>query len=408
MNMLNGNYLKILQYLRRTGCLTRRDLAKQMGLGLSMVSRLTGELLDAGVIRENGRQESVGGRPSDILSLAPQAGYAVGLDIGGSHQRAILVDLVGDVVAREEYEHHLPASREGIVDQIDALVVQLQSSAGVPIERIFGLGVGLWGSVDPRGGVVYSWTETPELYATWKDFALQDALLARLPFPHVCIDDVVRTMGLAEVLYGASAARDQDFLFALADTGIGVAIMIGGEPYVGPNQLAGEIGHIPIGGSQRCNCGSIGCIETMASVRAILEQAQRKIQETPTATNLSEFAGNLTIENVIRAAELSDKVAYQVITEAGEKFGIGLAMAVNMFGPRLVIVGGTLANSHVYLDAAKRLVRFQALGKVNSDLTIQPSQLDHLAGARGAASQVLNRLFCPGKKNLLGLNLRLT
>jgi predicted NBD/HSP70 family sugar kinase len=276
------------------------------------------------------------------------------------------------------------------------------------MERIFGLGVGLWGSVDSRGGVVYSWTETPELYATWKDFALQDALKAMRPYPHVCIDDVVRTMGLAEVLYGAQAAINQDFLFALADTGIGVAIMINGEAYVGPNQLSGEIGHIPVGGSQVCSCGNTGCMETMASTRAILEQASRKSQETPTATSLSEINGSLSINQVIRAADAGDKVAYQVMTEAGEKFGIGLAMAINMFGPRLVIVGGALASSNAYLEAAKRMVRYHALGKANNDLSIQPSRLDRLAGARGAASLVLNRLFAPGEKNLLGLNVRLT
>ena len=145
-------------------------------------------------------------------------------------------------------------------------------------------------------------------------------------------------------------------------------------------------------------------METMASVRAILEEAQRRSKEIPTATSLSEVTGNLTIEQVIRAAEAGDKVAYQVLTEAGDKFGIGLAMAVNMFGPRLVIVGGTLASPNAYLEAAKRMVRFHALGKANSDLAIQPSRLDHLAGARGAASQVLNRLFSPGEKNLLNLN----
>ncbi len=209
--MVSENYLIILQCLRRTDSLTRRDLARQMGLSFSMVSRLTGDLLEAGLICEIGRQESVGGRPSDLLSLAPSAGYAVGLDIGGSHQCAILVDLVGNIAGYIECEHSLPASRDGIVEEIDGLVLQLQARSGVPMERIFGLGIGLWGSVDPRGGVVYSWTETPELYATWKDFALQDALQTHRPFPHIFIDDVVRTMGLAEVLYGAPTARNEDF-----------------------------------------------------------------------------------------------------------------------------------------------------------------------------------------------------
>src|SRR5512133_998989 len=113
--MANGNHLLILQYLRREGQMTRRALARELNVGMSMVSRLTGDLESRGLIREAGRSESLGGRPSDLLSLEPSAAFAIGLDIGGNHQRAVLANLVGDVVACLENEHDLPATREGIL-----------------------------------------------------------------------------------------------------------------------------------------------------------------------------------------------------------------------------------------------------------------------------------------------------
>jgi N-acetylglucosamine repressor len=402
--MQNDSHLTILQNLRRSGNLTRRDLAQQMGLGLSMVSRLTGELLELGLIRENGRSESQGGRPSDLLSIEPRASYAAGLDIGGNHQRAVLVDLVGNLVTSLEYERNLPPSREGILADIDSLICQLQAQAAIPWERIQGLGIGLWGSVDPHNGVVYSWTETPELYTTWKDYALRDALQARHPFPHIYLDDIVRTMGLAEVLYGSSNEHDHDFIFALADTGIGVAVMIDGQPYVGPTQLSGEIGHIPIaGGDILCSCGNTGCLETIASSRAVIDQVKRKMRESSVISRLRFLEETMTVQQIIQAAEEGDKLAFQVLTEAGEKFGVGLAITANLLGPRWMVVGGSLAASNVFLDATRRMVRMQALSKVNSSLTIEASKLNHLAGSLGAASQVLNLLFSSGENNLLTL-----
>lgn len=400
--MPNGSHLTILQNLRRARQLTRRDLADQLGLGVSMVSKLTGDLIGWQMIRESGRSEKSSGRPSHLLSLEPTAGYAIGLDIGGNHQQGVLLNLTGEVVARLDDQHDLSASREDILLNIDRLVERLIQQAGVDLRWVFGLGVGLWGSVDPKAGVVYSWTETPALYATWKDFALRAALQERYPFPHVLIDDIVRTMGLAEVLYDGPPVHDPDFIFALADTGIGVAVMINEQPYVGPVELAGEIGHIPVaGGNIQCSCGNTGCLETVASARAVLDQVRQRLAESSILSVLRGREGSLSVQEVIQAAQEGDKLAFQILTEAGEKFGVGLAIVANLLGPRRIIVGGSLSASFVYLDAARRMVRMQALGKVTSEITIEASKLDHLAGARGAAMQVLNQLFMPGEQNLL-------
>ena len=90
---LNDRRLAILQHIRQAGQLTRREIAQRVGLSLSLVSRLTADLLVQGLITEVGRSESDGGRPPDLLALAPNAAYVVGLDIGGRRQRAIMADL---------------------------------------------------------------------------------------------------------------------------------------------------------------------------------------------------------------------------------------------------------------------------------------------------------------------------
>jgi N-acetylglucosamine repressor len=211
-------------------------------------------------------------------------------------------------------------------------------------------------------------------------------------------------MARAETLYGCRETRSEDYVFALADTGVGVALMINGAPYVGPNQLAGEIGHVPVpGATLPCSCGNTGCLETVASVSAVLEQVERRLSESSVVSVLRDAAGPFTIHTVIKAAEAGDKLAYQVVMDAGEKFGYGLALTANLFGPQRIIVGGALSASPLYMESARRAVRLQALGKLTGSLEVQASTLDHLAGARGAASLVLNEVFQEGRENLLTL-----
>jgi len=96
--MVANNDLIALRFIRRAGSLIRTDLARQMGISLSLVSKITSELQQAGLIHEVGRTGSELGRPADLLALNPQAGYALGLDIGGECQVAVLTDLAGEVI----------------------------------------------------------------------------------------------------------------------------------------------------------------------------------------------------------------------------------------------------------------------------------------------------------------------
>ncbi len=404
--MANGNLLTILQSIRRAGRMTRAELANQLDLGASMTSRLVSDLFDRGLVCEVGRSEAESGRPSDLLALNPQAGYAVGLEVKATHQSAVIVNLLGDVLGSFSQESNAPADLQIAFDWLERLINQVLSSNGFQPNQILGIGIsfGLQAIVDPATGTVLSWTETPELAASWKDIELRDILMGRLPYPHIMVDDLMRTQGIAEAQYGCLKDSDEDFIYAFADIGVGLALIINGTAYVGPLHIAGEIGHIPIGNvGIRCNCGNVGCLETVASTRAIMDRIQTLLNTSDIRSVLRENSGKLTILSVIEAAEIGDKLAYQVLMDAGEYFGSGLAIAVNMLGPKRVVVGGSLSKSTAYLDAARRSVRLQVLSKASASVCIEPSQMDEKAGARGAATQALNGLFQPDSLNILEL-----
>jgi len=401
--MANDYLLTILKQIHHSGKLTRRDIAERLDMSFSLACKLTSELTSMGLITNVGRSESEGGRPADLFALNPKAGYMIGLEIESTFQKAVVVNLAGEIVSSLTESTQLVADREIVLNYLESLVARVLFHAELQSAPILGLGVGLWALVDSINGTIDYWTESPGWSTTWKDFPLRQALVSRFSWHHVVIDDIVRMFGLAEANFGNHRQNDEDFLFVLADSGIGMAIMINDMPYIGESHIAGELGHITIGiGTTPCGCGNTGCLETLVSTNAILERVYQRINESPyLETTLPYNNQVLTILDVIKGGESGDKLAYQILTQAGEYLGKGLALVLNLLGPQLVVVGGILATSHPFLDAVKRMIKLQALNKVSSDLRIVESQLGELAGACGAASQVLFELFQPGENNII-------
>lgn len=144
---------------------------------------------------------------------------------------------------------------------------------------VYGLGVGLRGIVDLLGGVTGR-PNTPAWSDAWDNFPIDAALAERLPWRQIVIEDTVRAIGVAEAAYGHGAGGE-DFLYVLVGTGIGAALMIGGAPYRGPNHVAGELGHVRLADAPiPCQCGNVGCLETVASSGATAARAWQRLAET--------------------------------------------------------------------------------------------------------------------------------
>lgn len=404
--MVYDKRLLVLQSVRRAGRIIRQEIAQQLGVSLSLISKLTTDLIACGLLQEVGRINSEGsGRPAELLGLAPQAGYAVGLDIDAHRQIAVVINLVGEVLTAIDEPPPPITSRTDIINNLRDLVERTIRKSGLPHHRVFGVGVGLRCTVDPITGITHGWPGVGNWETAWIDFPLRDALRRVIDMPHIVVDDIVRSLGIAEAHYG-QGSLNEDFLYVLVDTGVGMAIMMGGEPYIGFSHIAGEIGHIQIESSNEsypCPCGSHGCLEGLVSTTSILTRLRKRLEISPSYMSILRNNEELTIEKVLEAAAQGNKVAYQLLTEAGEEFGHALAMVINLFGPRLIIVGGVMATSDIFLDTARRTVKVRALEKATQACTILPTTLDVLAGARGAATSVLNQLFQPGSVNILTL-----
>ena len=241
-----------------------------------------------------------------------RAGYALGIDIGGTKIAGGVVAADGTVLARARALTPDRSTSPGVVEDI---IVGVASDLLAQVRRseVVAVGIGAAGFVcADRATVVFS----PHL--SWRHEPLREALARRIEVP-IVIDNDANAAGWAESRFGA--ARDESHAVALTvGTGIGGAILLEGAVVRGRFGIAGEFGHMRlVPGGHRCECGNRGCWEQYASGNALVRGAKGLM-----------YAGSLD------ARDLLDRVAVELGLELRPSALLGLALQVEpalLLGP---------------------------------------------------------------------------
>jgi predicted NBD/HSP70 family sugar kinase len=386
----------VLRSIYRSQPVTRKSLSEQTGLGANRITLIVAHLLEAGILREEVAGGGLPGRPVGSLSLDVDTGRAIGLDIGGEHLRAVVTDLLGQVRASVVRPTETVADRAVILSNLRRLIDDACAQARIEPASLLALGVGLRAIVDARTGTVLDWPSAPAWASAWRGLEIPALLAAEGTQRPLMVEDSVRTMALAAHRFGAARGCD-NFLYIFLGTGIGSALVLDGVPYRGGIGLAGELGHITVQeDGEWCSCGNRGCLEVLASTNAILARVRALLSETRLISRLrAPFEqGELTLQALLDAAQAGDKLAYQILDEAGLHIGRVVAVALNLLGPKLVVLGGPLVQSDgVILEAVRRQVRLRAMQSISSQTRIIADDQGEMAGAQGAALLALVRLF---------------
>ena len=301
------------------------------------------------------------------------------LDIGGSKMLGGILSAAGAVLAtrREPLSSRDPRD---VAHQAAALVRALLDQTGVSPR---GIGCAIPGPLDRRTGTI---VHSPNL--GWRNipFAAILSQACRLP---VALDDDARCAAIGEWWRG-KRQHAECILFVVVGTGIGGALILHGRPIYGATDNAGEIGHtVVLIDGPRCSCGKRGCLEAAASGWALAE-AGRKSARSGNAPELLTLAGGsadgVGADHVLRAARCGSPAAQGILENAGAMLGLGIANAVTLLNPQLVIIGGGvgLAAFDVVLPSIQRALRCHALAPAAQAVTIAPSSLGEHAGLIGA------------------------
>jgi glucokinase-like ROK family protein len=389
------NLRAVLLMLLRHEHVSRTRLARLTGLSTTTITNLISELLEQGIVIEEGIEQTTdrrgAGRPRTALRLVPGARHAVGIHIGVGSVRVAVADLRAHLVNCLSFAHPLEKSSEEVLAETAALVRQAMAESNVDPQKIVGVGVGASGLVNPHTGVNVL---APNL--GWRDVPIQDWFTQDLGQP-VCVDNNARTMALGEAMFGVG--QDVHTLaFVYARIGVGAGIVVEGQLFRGSAAGAGEIGHttiLPVGG-EPCRCGNTGCLETLFSEPVIIRLARELAGQTESGTlarHLRNGRGTTT-ERILAAARAGDAATLAMLEERAGYMGIALANLVNVLNPDLIVLGGICAEgADLLLPTIEATMRQRSFADLGKRVRVQTTCFGPQAGVVGAAALALSTFF---------------
>lgn len=306
----------------------------------------------------------------------------------------MLTDLQGEVLAQVSLNVEPVPDRQRIIADIVRLVERVLVLQGVPIAQLVALGVGLQGTVGASTGIVLDWANRPVWAPAWKGLDIASELRGRLGTRVIVVQDSFRAMGVTAYRLGLARGK-ADFLYVYLGEGAGCGLILRGRPYTSSSGLASEIGHVCVDeDGPCCACGNRGCLELFSSTPAVLSRMQQRLEESGVRSPLGMEDHILSADGILKAARAGDKLAYQVLDEAGTQVGKVIATLLNVLGCDLVVLGGPLTcDGGVVLQAVQRQVRWRALEHVLRRARIVYDDQGEFAGARGSAFLALVSLF---------------
>jgi glucokinase len=307
---------------------------------------------------------------------------AVGVDLGGSHAMATIVDESGTIQTRHEQD---------IIDRSpDAVFAALQTVIGAAIADVkdrppVGIGIGSPGNIDPKSGTIrwspnFNWTNVP----------LGDAMRSRFNLP-VFIANDARCATLGEYVFGAGRGT-KNFVLLTLGTGIGGGIVADGELLLGNQMGAGEVGHHTIRPESGfvCGCGRIGCFEAQCSGTGLIRHALALAPSFPRSTLLDVPKEKLGSKSIRKAAQAGDGHAVAAWRNWIDDLALGLTNIISFVNPELIAMGGGVSSAGDFmLEPVLKLVNERTTTVPTGATKIIRAVLGNDAGAVGAATMAM-------------------
>lgn len=352
----------ILNTIKSEQPISRAQVAKRLNLSKATVSSIVDELIQKKLIMEYGDCPIPGGvgRPSTMLGFNPESAYCIGIDIGGTKLLLIITDLVGNI----RYEKKLPTSNR-IEDLVEIVHSSLEAS-GLKEPDIFGMGVGVPGTVLPDGVVVRAKA------LQWNNFPLQQLLSEAFPFP-VYVGNDVNLAALGERWLGSGEQVD-DMLFISLGTGIGSALVCNGRLVLGTQSRSGEMGYFlerqDVENGRLNRLGFQGVLEQKCSGTALSSHGH-------------------TAEELFQAYRRGDPQGIEVIEKFILDFSVAIANCISLLNPAKVVIGGGVSDS---MDTVIFRIRDEVAQMTPMQADICLATLGVRAGALGAISYASHQI----------------
>lgn len=364
---------RVLELVASGQASSRAELAQLLGAAASTISLTVAELVERGLLAEEGTQSSTGGRPRRVLRAGSTDEYAVAADVGGRHARIGVVLPGGGVGDVATVPFEIADGPEAALPRLAEHLESLAQQRGR--DRLRGVGLSLPGPVDVTAGAVV----LPSRMPGWNRFPVAAWLEERFGVPAV-VDNDANCMAVGE--QSVRPAEHRQSITVKIGSAIGAGVIADGHLYRGATGAAGDITHIRIDGGGAdvpCSCGNTGCLETVASGAALVRILRERGLDVTSP------------EDVVRLAGDADPEATRAVRRAGDHLGQVLAANVNFFNPDAVYLGGILSTLEPFVAAVRSQLYESCHPLVTEHLTIERAVLGADAGLVGAGLFALQR-----------------
>lgn len=395
MGVKRTNRSAALRVLHERGSMSRKRLSESIKLTPAAITKIVGEMIAEGLLTEGSLLPGSGvGRREVMVELNHRARIALGVFINLRQAVLSAVWLDGSVIFSEELSLPAKAPAEETLCMLCERLLALTAEHGLSKEGILGIGVAMRGVISADGRSVRNSFGALDTV----DFPLCDRLEELSGYPCLMTNNV-RALFAAQMFL----SKDQDLssqFFLRCEVGIGASFSIGERIWLGSSGQCAEIGHVPVvrRGGKPCSCGKSGCLETIASPSAILQDAVAILsrERTPVLWRINESRADeaLSIEDVFEAARSGDAEVAALIDRAVTALGTALKNVVYTLDPGKIVLYGRMFENPYYLS--KLIAEMREGVDSGHNVPIEKSRLNHKLEDKAAGLLVVQSFFDRG------------
>lgn len=266
----------------------------------------------------------------------------VGIDIRLDRTAYAIVDVKGDIVAQDQFDTmSFPDVNDFVSTLCEKVIMMVEENGGYESIRSVGVSAP---SANSLTGCIENAANLP-----WKGVVPLSALMRDRLGLAVAVANDAHITALSEKAFGSAHGMKDFVVVSMSHGGLGSCFFSNGQPHLGYNGFAGEVGHtcVEVNGRE-CGCGNKGCLETYCGKKGLVRTAEELIAESKEPTLLSELT-DLNVQSITDCCYKGDKVAIEVFRRTGEMLGLGLANYASVLNPEAIILTGDMTQAGKWL-----------------------------------------------------------